>query len=152
MKNLQKEQYKIGSYNWDQFFWISPQLRKKLNWNETHIGCIMTRSAGTRSGLWVKQSRKVTARTIFVFQRSERPWLFMKVAVKTRDRTLPTSYLFGIDHRAEKESGSRSPTISNVHVSLVLKYCIFKFLDHDDLQRSNKAWAMAWDSRTLRDQ
>ena len=73
------------------------------------------------------------------FRGQNDPGFFMKVAVKTRDRTLPTSYLFGIDHRAEKESGSRSPTISNAHVSLVLKYCIFKFLDHDDLQRSNKA-------------
>ena len=100
MKIYKKNSAKEGPTTETNFFWTSPQLKKKLNWNETPIGHIMTRSAGTRSGLWVKQRRKVAAKTIFVFRRSERPWHFHEVAVKTGDRTLPASYLFGIDHRA----------------------------------------------------
>ena len=91
MKIYKKNSAKAGPTTETKFFWTSPQLRKKLNWNETPIGCIMTRSAGTRSGLWVKQSRKVTARTIFVFQRSERPWLFYEGS--SQDTRSNTPYL-----------------------------------------------------------
>ena len=104
MKNLQKEQCKSGSYNWDQFFLNFTAVKKEIEmrhpislvalWRGTHeraVDCELSRAAKSQQEPYLFFRGQILWK---------RPWLFHEVAVKTWDRTFPASYLFGIDHRA----------------------------------------------------